>query len=161
MRAARLTTLLGILIVLLIILGLLYALSDTSRQSRILSINSFEECAAAGYPIMESYPEQCRTPDGRLFINENAAQTQREPASPKGCAVAGCSAQLCVPAEQAEEIVTTCEFRPEYACYRDATCEVQADGACGWTMTENLARCLTQSSAMPGAESTGAGASGQ
>lgn len=31
-------------------------------------INSFEECAAAGYPIMESYPEQCRTPDGENFV---------------------------------------------------------------------------------------------
>jgi hypothetical protein len=30
-------------------------------------INSFDECARAGYPIMESYPEQCRTPDGRNF----------------------------------------------------------------------------------------------
>jgi hypothetical protein len=30
-------------------------------------IDSFEECAAAGYPIAESYPEQCFTPDGRSF----------------------------------------------------------------------------------------------
>jgi hypothetical protein len=33
-------------------------------------INSFEECAAAGFPIMKSYPEQCRTPDGRLFVRD-------------------------------------------------------------------------------------------
>lgn len=31
-------------------------------------IRNFEDCAAAGYPVMESYPEQCRTPDGRLFV---------------------------------------------------------------------------------------------
>ena len=31
-------------------------------------IRTFEDCAAAGYPIAESYPEQCRTPDGRLFV---------------------------------------------------------------------------------------------
>lgn len=30
-------------------------------------INSFEDCAAAGYPIQESYPEQCTTSDGRHF----------------------------------------------------------------------------------------------
>jgi hypothetical protein len=30
-------------------------------------IASFEECAAAGYPVAESYPEICRTPDGRSF----------------------------------------------------------------------------------------------
>jgi len=36
-------------------------------QKPMEEINSFEECAAAGYPIMESYPEQCRTPDGQSF----------------------------------------------------------------------------------------------
>ena len=31
-------------------------------------IRTFEDCAAAGYPVAASYPEQCRTPDGRLFV---------------------------------------------------------------------------------------------
>ncbi len=30
-------------------------------------IDSFEDCVAAGYPVAESYPEQCFTPDGRSF----------------------------------------------------------------------------------------------
>lgn len=34
------------------------------------SIKSFGDCARAGYPVMESYPRQCRTPDGRLFAEE-------------------------------------------------------------------------------------------
>ncbi|HEX9503252.1 MAG TPA: hypothetical protein VF974_02925 [Patescibacteria group bacterium] len=34
----------------------------------ISSINSFAKCAAAGYPIMQSYPEQCKTPDGLTFV---------------------------------------------------------------------------------------------
>ncbi|TAK05096.1 hypothetical protein EPO33_03875 [Patescibacteria group bacterium] len=34
------------------------------------AITSFEECAAAGNPVMESYPRQCRTPDGRSFTEE-------------------------------------------------------------------------------------------
>ncbi|HLB60265.1 MAG TPA: Gmad2 immunoglobulin-like domain-containing protein [Patescibacteria group bacterium] len=33
-------------------------------------IANFEECAAAGYPVMESYPEQCRTPDGKTFTRD-------------------------------------------------------------------------------------------
>lgn len=33
-------------------------------------IDSFEECAAAGHPVMESYPRQCRTPDDRTFTEE-------------------------------------------------------------------------------------------
>jgi len=32
-------------------------------------ITSFADCVEAGNPIMESYPEQCRTKDGRHFTN--------------------------------------------------------------------------------------------
>lgn len=31
-------------------------------------VGSFEECVARGYPVMESYPRQCRDEDGNLFI---------------------------------------------------------------------------------------------
>lgn len=34
------------------------------------SINSFDECAQAGNPIMESYPRRCRTPEGKTFVEE-------------------------------------------------------------------------------------------
>jgi hypothetical protein len=40
------------------------------HNQKVKSINSFAECAAAGYPIAESYPEQCFTPDGRGFTKE-------------------------------------------------------------------------------------------
>lgn len=33
-------------------------------------IASFDECVAAGYPIMESYPAQCKTPDGETFTQD-------------------------------------------------------------------------------------------
>ncbi|MBU0731480.1 hypothetical protein KKC88_01200 [Patescibacteria group bacterium] len=46
-------------------------------------INSFEECAAAGYPIMESYPEQCMTDSGRSFTNEKQAPVI-PPENPEG-----------------------------------------------------------------------------
>lgn len=38
------------------------------------AITTFEECIAAGNPILESYPEQCRTPDGKVFTKD----TQKE-----------------------------------------------------------------------------------
>lgn len=219
-------------------------------------VSSFQECVDAGYPVMESYPRQCRTPDGELFIEdignelekrdliridsprpneeisspltirgeargtwffeatfpvtltdwdgliiaEHYAEAQGEwmtedfvpfeatlefdspygedspdfmrrgalilqkdnpsglpehddaleipvrfapvenPADPlgRGCIVTGCSGQVC----SDEEVVTTCEYREEYACYRDALCERQADGECGWTETEELTTCL-------------------
>lgn len=37
------------------------------RSQRLAEIASYDECAAAGYPILETYPEQCRLPDGRTF----------------------------------------------------------------------------------------------
>ncbi len=37
--------------------------------TKVGTINSFSECAAK-YPVMESYPEQCRTPDGRVFTKQ-------------------------------------------------------------------------------------------
>lgn len=37
-----------------------------------LAINSFDDCLKAKYPIMESYPRQCKTPDGRTFVEELA-----------------------------------------------------------------------------------------
>ncbi len=31
---------------------------------------NFKECAALGYPVMESYPRQCRTPEGKTFVED-------------------------------------------------------------------------------------------
>lgn len=36
---------------------------------------SFADCEAAGYPVMESYPRQCKTPDGRTYAEELPAAT--------------------------------------------------------------------------------------
>lgn len=61
-------------------------------------------------------------------------------ASGPPCVRGGCSGQLCV--EEGDGGISTCEFRPEYACYRDAVCARQPSGACGWTPTPALAACL-------------------
>ena len=34
------------------------------------AVTNFKECLAAGYPILESYPRRCRTPDGRTFVED-------------------------------------------------------------------------------------------
>ncbi len=57
------------------------------------------------------------------------------------CVVGGCSGQRCVQ-QGGPGMITTCEWRAEYACYQRATCEVQADGKCGWTETPALTSCL-------------------
>lgn len=42
-------------------------------------IKNFDDCARAGFPIMESYPRQCRTPDGRTFVEQGVSQICRYP----------------------------------------------------------------------------------
>jgi len=58
--------------------------------------------------------------------------------SPKPCMKTGCSGQVC----SDKEVITTCEFRAEYECYKKAACERQANGDCGWTQTSELTACL-------------------
>lgn len=58
---------------------------------------------------------------------------------PVPCFVGGCSGQVC---SNDPGVVTTCEWRPEYACYRSATCGIDADGSCGWVETAELTSCL-------------------
>jgi len=41
-----------------------------SISAPVGEINSFDDCAAAGYPVMESYPRQCRIPGGEAFVED-------------------------------------------------------------------------------------------
>lgn len=61
------------------------------------------------------------------------------PAAGGTCIKTGCGGTVC--AEPGQDIVTTCEFRPEHACYQKAACERQASGACAWTETPELTAC--------------------
>ena len=56
----------------------------------------------------------------------------------KPCMKTGCSRTIC----SDHNVISTCEWRPEYACYQKATCERQADGNCGFTRTRELTSCL-------------------
>jgi len=86
----------------------------------------------AGYRYMLGGGYKARTVTQFWFrATDDAAPTQ--------CYVGGCSGQICSDQEGA---ISTCEWRPEYACYHSATCEVQTDGTCGWTQTPELQACL-------------------
>ncbi len=227
----------SIILLLLVVGGVAYY-----KNSVIAEVNSFADCEKAGYSVMESYPRQCRTPDGRSFteiivsdksdlirvsnikagdevrsplvvegqargtwffeasfpiriydasgkeLSVAVAQAQSEwmttefvpfkaelkftsPQSGAGtlvlqkdnpsglpehdnsltipiifgkgnavaeCRVTGCSSQICSDAD----MVTTCEFKEEYACYSKATCERQTNGQCGWTLGAAYAQCI-------------------
>lgn len=93
--------------------------------------------------------------DGQTYSNECMANVAGQSAmslgeckpvepepEPEPCFVGGCSGQVC---SSREGIITTCEWRQEYACYRNAACERQDDGKCGWTQTAELTSCIENS----------------
>lgn len=48
----------------------IYTLISEKKEVEVGEVLSFEDCVNAGYPIMESYPRQCKTPDGRTYAEE-------------------------------------------------------------------------------------------
>lgn len=82
-----------------------------------------------------TWSEHSTTGKGRT-----ATAVYRQLTSPQ-CYVGGCSSQIC---SDQEGLVSTCEWKDEYACYQNATCERQPDGHCGWTPTDELNACLAQ-----------------
>src|SRR3989344_8745418 len=55
--------LLGLVVLVIIAFILYFAIQATQKQE----VNSFEECINAGNSVLESFPRQCITPDGRMF----------------------------------------------------------------------------------------------
>ena len=137
-----------IAIVLAVIAGLLLMISSIGARHQA-AISNFDECAAAGNPIMETYPEQCRA-NGQTFTNPHqmAPVAPTVPTATPDCVPAGCSKEVCVEAAKASQTVTSCVYLAQFACYKNARCERQADGACGWTQTAELQSCI-KASPMP------------
>ncbi len=63
---------LGVLLVLVssLILMASSVSCDIKGKEPPRKLASFDECVAAGNPVMESYPRQCRTADGDLFVED-------------------------------------------------------------------------------------------
>lgn len=80
-------------------------------------------------------PEFDAQVDVPVLFKVNGSQTNT---GSGGCMIVGCSSQIC----SDEDVITTCEFRPEYACYQGAECKRQVNGECGWTQTPQLTACL-------------------
>lgn len=59
-----------IAVIIILISASAYFVLSGQRSSPPQTITNFKECVQAGYPIAESYPAQCFTPDGRGFVEE-------------------------------------------------------------------------------------------
>jgi len=123
------------------------------RSMQVLYVNSMKlKNELPCQPI----PAGCQDPSGQMLCKIALMEGYRwcqptQPPKPQvieaGCAVAGCSGELCVSEQQAASMgVSRCNYLASYACYKSATCEKQASGQCGWTMNQELAACIESAS---------------
>ncbi|MDP3792980.1 MAG: hypothetical protein Q8Q89_04630 [bacterium] len=114
-------------LIILAILAVAVFLTFTSQKSIDLG------------PIQSPSPTSFPSPSPE--VSDTVTKTNEPKGSPSpvtGCRITGCSGQIC----SDEDVVTTCEFKEEYACYKTAKCEKQEDGKCGWIPSEELVACL-------------------
>lgn len=59
------------IVALIIILGFIYFVSNNREDiaPKENTVQNFDECIAAGNPVMESYPRQCRA-NGKTFVED-------------------------------------------------------------------------------------------
>lgn len=112
-------------------------------------INSYEECVEAGNPILETYPEQCKTPDGKTFTRQLTQEEQDNLDSGENtdyygsstfsscnadsdCIVSGCNMEICQGIN--EELMSSiclapAQDTPTQAGYK---CGCSASNKCQW-----------------------------
>ncbi|MCK5025843.1 MAG: eight-cysteine-cluster domain-containing protein [Nanoarchaeota archaeon] len=56
------------------------------------------------------------------------------------CVTGGCSGTICQH-KDSEPVMTTCEFKPEYACYKQIECKCVSNG-CVWDKTAEFEMCV-------------------
>ncbi len=68
-------------------------------------------------------------------------KSAKSPTAKARCIIGGCSGEIC---SDRSDLVSACLYSPEFACYKNARCERQKNGECGWTETKQLAQCLNR-----------------
>ena len=161
MKSLKMMLSIVFVIVLSVAAAMLHAAFTNGHTSFQANVTDFDSCVAAGNAVMESYPAQCRSADGRFFVEQVTQQIpptqqgdvmapveQMGPTIGQGCKLGGCGNELCVDANS-EDVVSTCIYKPEFACYKSsfARCEQQASGRCGWTQTVEMKQCVSNAQA--------------
>lgn len=64
----------AVLVIAVLAFGTVMTL-DRTAKNQTPTITTFSECASAGYPILASYPRQCKTPNGQTFTETTPTPT--------------------------------------------------------------------------------------
>ena len=108
---------------------------DAVIQEAVQAMRSEEGILISGTHRRETGPAGTAE---SLIASQIYLRAMGDTASTKPCMKTGCSGQVC----SDQDVMTTCEYRTEYECYKKGACERQANGECGWTQTKELTSCL-------------------
>lgn len=101
-------------------------------------IVTYKETTSSG--VTATSTSEVSSSSTEQYKGESAQPNKPETSQQGACYVGGCSGQLC---GDEPDMMSTCEYKEEYSCYKDARCERQPSGACGWTDTQELKICLS------------------
>lgn len=68
----------NVLVLILFAIIVVLAVVGYRNAQENVQVASFSECIAAGNPVMESYPRQCRTPEGVTFTENIGNELEKE-----------------------------------------------------------------------------------
>ena len=99
-------------------------------------------CSDATEALCDMIPPECAP--GEILAVQNGCYACVDPDTCKPpveeCVVSGCSGQICAPEVQ----MSTCEWKPEYACLQLTSCGMTSEGTCGWEMNDAYLDCLDE-----------------
>jgi hypothetical protein len=142
------------------------SVSGMGTSSRVIELGKFITTEGETITLLsaEPYPKAGTTISPNEYrltfeVTKRTAEAKPAPVPPKvtptpppvsntkpaACYKGGCSGEIC---SDRQDMISTCIFREEYACYQNATCERQASGDCGWTATAELQACLSGARSM-------------
>ena len=75
----------------------------------------------------------------RFLLNISKKSIVLAPVVSTGCFIGGCSGEIC---SDQKGMMSNCIYKAEFACYKNAKCERQSTGQCGWTATPDLKLCI-------------------
>lgn len=110
--------------------------------------NSEQECDKCGndcVSLSDAIVSDCNIPTEDFKCNCDNGKCIRveqdiECKADDDCITGGCSGTICQ-SKSEEPMMSTCEYKPEYACYKQINCGC-IGGKCKWDETEEFKECV-------------------
>ena len=140
-----LTLVIGSLILIVMSLGILAGTGIISFSQK--TIKTPEEIVISptiiSVPLSNTpMPESTSTPGAKNTPTPTKRSISITPPQ-TNCRISGCNGEICAD-ESLGDVSSICLYQEKYVCFKQTTCERQADGKCGWTQNQEYMACLDQ-----------------